>query len=120
MTKNVSNPFHYIKRTCEARADLHAWKSFIENFNGKSVFLGDTWISSDCLKSFTDAAESAGFAAVFGSWWFAESWRESLIGHQIAVKELFPIVLAVEIWGKHMQNSKILFLSDNMAVVDTK
>jgi len=118
LTKNVSNPFHYIRLTCEARADLHAWKSFIENFNGKSVFLGDTWISSDFLKLFTDAAGSAGFAAVFGSWWLAESWPENLIAHQIAVKELFPIVLAIEIWGKHMQNSKILFLSDNMAVVD--
>jgi hypothetical protein len=58
---------HYIKLTWEARADLQAWKSFIENFNGKSLFLGDTWISSDCLKLFTYAAESAGFPAVFGS-----------------------------------------------------
>ena len=56
LTKNVSNPFHYIKLTCQARADVQAWKSSIDNFNGKSVLLGDTWISSDCLKLFTDAA----------------------------------------------------------------
>lgn len=30
LTKNVSNPFHYIKLTCEARADIQPWKSFIE------------------------------------------------------------------------------------------
>ena len=119
LTKSISNPFHFIKLTCEARADLQAWTSFIENFNGKSVFLGDKWLSSDYLKLFTDAAGSSGFAAVFGSYWFAESWPDNLQMYQIAVKELFPIVLALEIWGKYMQNSKILFLSDNMAVVET-
>jgi hypothetical protein len=38
--------------------------------------------------------------------------------HQIAVKELFPIVIALELWGKYMVNSKVLLLSDNQAVVD--
>jgi hypothetical protein len=43
---------------------------------------------------------------------------ESLHCHQIAVKELFPIVIALELWGKYMVNSKVLFLSDNQYVVD--
>jgi hypothetical protein len=30
----------------------------------------------------------------------------------------FPIVIALELWGKYMANSKVLFLSDNQAVVD--
>jgi hypothetical protein len=51
-------------------------------------------------------------------WWFANSWTKSLHCHQIAVKELFPIVIALELWGKYMVNSKVLFLSDNQAVVD--
>jgi hypothetical protein len=33
------------------------------------------------------------------------------------VKELFPIVIAVEIWGQVMANKKVCFFSDNMAVV---
>ena len=35
-----------------------------------------------------------------------------------AIKELYPIVIALELWGKYMVNSKVLFLSDNQAVVD--
>jgi hypothetical protein len=38
--------------------------------------------------------------------------------YQIAIKELFPIVLSLEIWGDHLKNGKIMFHSDNMAVVE--
>jgi hypothetical protein len=38
--------------------------------------------------------------------------------YQIAIKELFPIVLSLEIWGDHLKNGKIMFYSDNMAVVE--
>ena len=37
--------------------------------------------------------------------------------NQIAIKELFPIVVAFELWGAHLANQKILFMSDNAAVV---
>jgi hypothetical protein len=40
------------------------------------------------------------------------------MSYSIAVKELFPIVIALELWGRFIKNSKILFLSDNQAVVD--
>lgn len=38
----------------------------------------------------------------------------------ITTKELLPIhiVLALEIWGKKLKNHKILFFSDNIAVVE--
>lgn len=75
--------------------------------------MSDQWLSSDHLKFFTDAAGSLGFAAVFGHMWFA-----ALASYDITVKELFPIVLALEFWGYKMVNSKILFLSDNQAVVE--
>lgn len=31
---------------------------------------------------------------------------------------MFPIVLALEVWSVHFKNKKVLFLSDNMAVVE--
>jgi hypothetical protein len=51
----------------EARADISAWKIFIETFNGKSVFLKDHWQNSESLNLYTDASGNVGFAAVFGS-----------------------------------------------------
>jgi hypothetical protein len=55
---------------------------------------------------------------VFGSLWFAKAWPSHLQHYQIAVKELFPIVLALEIWGDILKNGKLLFLCDNQAVVE--
>jgi hypothetical protein len=40
-------------------------------------------------------------------------WRDI----NITVKELYPIVLAVEVWGKRMANSCICFQCDNEALV---
>jgi hypothetical protein len=32
LTRNITNPFYFVKLTCEARADLHAWSVFIQCF----------------------------------------------------------------------------------------
>lgn len=82
----------------EARLDIKAWLLFIENFNNKSVFKDDTFISSDHLKLYTDASGSLGFAGVLGSKWFANEWPATMSHLQIAIKELFPIVIALELW----------------------
>lgn len=68
---------------------------------------------------FTDASDSLGFAAVLGSQWFALGWEkvQNLAKCQIAIKELFPIVVALELWGTVLENKKILFMTDNMAIV---
>lgn len=90
---------------------------FIDNFNGKSIFHRDEWLSSHKLHMYTDASGSMGYAAVYGSKWFVESWFDIHANYHISIKELFPIVLLMEIWGTHLSNQKILFFSDNLAVV---
>ena len=42
-------------------------------------------------------------------------WPEEFGSFHIDILELFPIVLAVETWGRTMTNRRILFLSDNEA-----
>ncbi|KAK3099735.1 hypothetical protein FSP39_008685 [Pinctada imbricata] len=118
LTCNVNNKHHHIRLNCEARADIQAWLTFIETFNGKSIFLPDQWVSSQKLNLYTDASGKLGFAAVLGSEWFVGHWIEEHQTYQIAIKELFPIVLALEIWGPILANRKILFFSDNMAVIE--
>lgn len=49
--------------------------------------------------------------------WFSEKWTNEWKDYHISVKELFPIVIAVEIWEQVMANKKVCFFSDNMAVV---
>ena len=118
LTCKVTNQHHFLRLNSEARLDIKAWQIFIENFNGKSVFLSDEWLSSDRICLYTDASGKLGYAAVLGSQWFTGSWTQSHEDYQIAIKELFPIVLALEIWGHKLKNHKILFLSDNIAVVE--
>lgn len=93
-------------------------RTFIESFNGKSIFLQDKWIFSFDLHLYSDASGALGYAAVFGSSWFSGSWLEEHQPYQITIKELFPIVLALEIWGQKLKNHKILFFSNNMVVVE--
>lgn len=51
----------------QARLDLNAWCEFIDNFNGKSMFINDDWQNSHELNLYTDAAGKFGYGAVFGT-----------------------------------------------------
>ncbi|XP_062604845.1 uncharacterized protein LOC134266643 [Saccostrea cucullata] len=119
LTCGITQPHFFIRLTCEARADLSMWSHFIDNFNGKSVILPDIWASAEKQLLFTDASGSLGCAAVLRRNWFALGWDaiKDMSHQQIAIKEMFPIVLALEIWGSYLADRKILFMSDNLAVV---
>jgi hypothetical protein len=58
------------------------------------IYFSERWVG-EFKNLYSDASGNAGFAAVFGSWWFAESWLASYLKeYQIAITELFPIVVA--------------------------
>lgn len=111
LTRGVSKPHFRIRMNSQARLDLNAWCEFIDNFNGKSMFINDDWQNSHKLKLYTDAARKFGYGAIFGTKWFYGTWED--IGLQqdynITFKELFPIVIAVETWGQALANKSILF-----------
>jgi hypothetical protein len=119
LTIGVSKPHFRIRINAQSRLDLNAWCEFIDNFNGRSMFLADKWQNSRKLNLYTDAAGKFGFGAVFGTKWFYGSWDDiNLQEFNITFKELFPIVIAVEAWGHVLANKSILFHSDNIAVVE--
>ncbi|KAK3088021.1 hypothetical protein FSP39_013582 [Pinctada imbricata] len=116
LTIGLTKPFYVRRLTQEAKADLHAWSVFLEHFNGKAVLLSDKWESSDSLNLFTDASNLV-FGGVFQNKWFYGKWDASWSTVHITIKELFPIVLAIELFANDMANSKVNFYSDNLAVV---
>ena len=80
---------------------MEAWSEFINSFNGKSIFLNDEWQNSEKLHTYTDAADSLGYGAVLGKKWFYGNWEEiQLQDYNITFRELFPIVVAIEICWK--------------------
>jgi hypothetical protein len=44
------------------------------------MFLHNTWAHSDVIKLYSDASGSLGYAAVFGSRWFAAGWSDKWDG----------------------------------------
>ena len=117
LSKGLRRPHHRVRLSVSAKEDMRIWLSFIEQYNGKSLFLSNRWESSDTLKLFTDAS-NLGFGAIFQDRWVWGAWPKSFHVYHITVKELFPIVKALEVWGPYIANQCIEFYIDNAAVAD--
>ena len=113
LTKGITKPHYHIRISRGAKQDLSMWLQFLIEFDGRSFFLNDIWETSQSLQLFTDAAGSIGFGAVFGAHWFHGLWPPTWHDFNIAILELFPIVLAVHIWGACMADKCVIFFSDN-------
>ena len=99
LTKGVRKPYHHIRLTRQCKEDILLWLSFLNSFNGKSFFLSAKWLTSSNIKLYTDSAGSLGYPEVLGKCWFSGHWPDSWKSLNITILELFPIVLATEIWG---------------------
>ena len=113
----ISKPYYKVKMTKEVKSDLQVWKSFLMYYNSQNVMLDYKWISDQNLRMFTDAASTIGFGGYFDSYWFYGSWSQNCLGMNIALLELYPIVLAIHLWYKKLKNKCLTIHSDNMAVV---
>jgi hypothetical protein len=103
--------------------DIRIWLSFLDKNNGTTVILDRFWSYNDHLQLFSDSAggNEKGFGVYFNGKWAQASWPQSWIQTgimtDITFLELFPVVVAVSIWGSHLANKRILFRIDNQAVV---
>ena len=113
----VKEPFHYLKISQEAKSDLRTWSLFISKFNGKSMFLNDRLLSSETLSLYTDAAASLGFGTTYSSYWFYGPFPCQCRHLNITLLELYPIVVAVNVWGHLWRNHCIRFYTDNQALM---
>ena len=117
LTKGIRSPRHFKRITKECKQDIQVWLSFLHQYNGKSFFLPDRWLTSRKLQLYTDAAGSLGYGAVFGKHWFFGSWPDKWKSFN-TILELYPIVISVETWGHLMANRCVVFFTDNRALVD--
>lgn len=117
ITLGLRAPHHRIKLNRQVKADLRIWLAFLDEYNGKSLFLDDIWLTSDKLNLFTDAAGSLGFGAVFGNNWCYGEWPTEWQNRNIALLEFYPIVLSLYLWGDQLSNQCVLLFTDNEALV---
>ena len=113
----VNSPFHHIRLNRSFREDVSLWLRFLQNYNGRSVFLDEVWLSSKKLEFWSDAS-GQGAAAIFGNKWCHMLWPDWFATNNIAILELCPIVVGIELWGHLLTNRKVIFLVDNESVVE--
>ena len=117
LTIGVRRPHFQIRLSREVKADLNVWQKFLLGFNGRSFFLSDGWHDSHQLQLYTDASGTLGFGAVFRKNWCYGEWPDSWRLRNIAFLEFYPIVLSLHLWGHEMKNRRVLFFTDNEALV---
>lgn len=66
---------------------------------------------------YTDASGALGFGSIFGQHWCYGAWPDNWRYRNIAFLELYPIVLSLCLWGDEIRNCRILFFTDNEALV---
>ena len=87
----------YVHLTREVKRDLEWWYYLLNNWNGKSFFLMERWITPANFEVSSDAARSVGCGALLGNFWFVLRWPIMEQLPEIAVLELVPIVLAASV-----------------------
>lgn len=110
-------PHHHIRLTSQAKLDLQVWQDFLNQFNGRSFFIDDDFLTGDHLQLYTDASGGIGFGALYGTEWFYGQWPIQWHSYNISVLELYPIMAAVEVWGNRWENRSVCFYTDNEALV---
>lgn len=79
------------------------WLVFLDSYNGKTMFLDEKFISSNTLHLYTGAAQSKGFAGIYGRQYFFGSFPE-----------VWKVINIMTLWVNHY---RILFFTDNEALV---
>ena len=113
----LSKPYYRVKMSKEVKCDLQVWKNFLNNYNSRTLLLDFKWISDHNIRLFTDASTTIGFGGYFGSYWFHGLWSDYCKTLNIAVLELYPVVLALHLWSHLLRGKCLTVHSDNMAVV---
>ena len=98
-------------------ADLRVWETFLRHFNGKVMMQSSLWDEESALCLETDSSGSWGCGAMFLQEYFSVKWPTGLPVTNLARLELYPIVLAMEVWVERMANQRVLIFCDNEATV---
>ena len=67
LTCKVAEHQKFISISEEAKLDMKMCLSFLETFNGTSMFLHDRFLSNKTLDLYTNATKSKEFGGVYGS-----------------------------------------------------
>lgn len=111
------SPHHLIDITKGAKEDLRMWAHFFSKHNGITLFQEEEWTDATTMHFYTDAAGTLGYGIVFGSKFAYGVWPDTWKEFNIAFLELYPIMVALKLFGQAVQNKRVHLHVDNQAVV---
>lgn len=105
------------------RDDIDWWTTFITDFNGITLLLEPTWVTSAHLDMYTDAC-LAGYGAVYKSQWMQGEWSPSQLrtafrnsSVSMPYLELLALTFGVIAFGHNWSGQRIIFRCDCLPVV---
>ena len=115
LTLGVTRSTHHIRMNNEARKDINTWLILLEHFGRTSLMKQQSWISSNSIRLYSDASD-LGFGLVYGDQWVYGEWPALWKTYDINTRELYPLSLALDIFGDSLKGKRILFCTDNQSV----
>ena len=124
-----NHPSHHRRISHEVYQDLLIFKTFLQDCGKEEYrsipFLVKKDVYNHDIQLFADSSGAAdkGFGCVFKNQWTFGLWKDTSLFSEsfspnIALLELFAIVVAVEIWANQLSGSSIILRSDSMATVN--
>lgn len=111
-------PHHRIQVSASMQADLEVWLQVFQSFNGVSFWRTKLQLEAE-LQIKSDATGTLGFEVYFRRHWCTKAWPAKWaatgVRRDLTFLELFPILVAVCLWG--MASHSVHFWCDKMAVV---
>lgn len=106
---------HQVRLNLHCRSDIAWWSLFLERWNG--VALLPSYSQGPAVASDASGNWGCGAFTRDSLQWFQVRWPPAWQQINIAAKELFPVVVAAAVWGRHWGGKCVHFHSDNQAVV---
>ena len=97
------------------KQDLLTWLLFLKVYNGCTFFRLSRTLDSRSINLTSDASKLA-CGATFLTRWFVIPFDQICQSLNIAILELYPLIVMIHIFGKFLKNSTVIFHCDNSAV----
>ncbi len=98
------------------RSDLRVWAYFLQKHNGVVMMHDQHKITSSSLHLYTDAS-GWGAAGIMGNLWFQFRFGPIWSVKNIAIRELYPIMVAVYVFAEQLRDKHLVMYTDNYAVM---
>lgn len=118
LLKTARHPGHYLRLNTGFRKDLCWWIYFLSDWNGRTFFYDEQWISNSCLHLYTDACKTS-FGGLLHNFWFCDTFDNVDVPNRrsITFKELYAITMALTVWSPMLHSRNIILHCDNQSVV---